>query len=487
MAGSADTLRGNGLVRAHTALEGLEGNPRQLDRERQRFSQSPPSYTSDPSGTVTRPASPIPPSEELRQQRRMQLAGEREASLPYNQFEQQVEEERKRIWDADLHGTQRIPLGSDPYTIATEVIKKRWIEQGIWKNTWNKFAAGRWKHEEPLEIESESESELETAGDLETETSRAPPLFFLVPKPELKPRQPKSDAEKRRTAERRVVREREREASRPYHQLIYQISKERERIQGEFANDGGADIADINTRAYENVMNTWTKRGLWNKKWGVLPGMSWKHEQPLEEMVREEMGDDPVPANPLRIDCHDAPGIRLFGVSPAQSDFFLNSYQQEPSSAIASAGSENGDVERSSSLNSYPPSFGERLLRATTGQALLPSERKASPKDIQPANVSVGPVHPSKVTKATEKRKGPQRRLSISQGVSSDGSPLSSGVNRAEPQPVPVPAPNAATPRRSQRIQPSVSSGVNDPARSSTKPPWASKQQLWKTAQGKAR
>lgn len=27
---------------------------------------------------------------------------------------------------------------------------------------------------------------------------------------------------------------------------------------------------------------------------GVLPGMSWKNEQPLKEMLREEMGEEPV-------------------------------------------------------------------------------------------------------------------------------------------------------------------------------------------------
>ncbi|CAG8978556.1 hypothetical protein HYALB_00012430 [Hymenoscyphus albidus] len=331
MAGFADTLRGNGLARAHRALAELEADPHQLNRERQRFSHSPPAYTSNLSGGTTRSASPISPSEESRKQRRMQLAGEREASIPYNQFEQQVEVERKRIWDADLNGSHRIPAGSDPYMIATEMIKKRWIEQGIWKDNWNTFAFGRWKHEKPLEMESEAELE----KDLETESS--PLLFSSVPKPKSEPRQPKSDEEKRQTVERRAVREREREASRPYHQFVYQISQERERIQAESANDEGAHTTDINTRAYENLLNTWTKRGLWNKKWGVLPGMSWKHEQPFEEMLGEEMGDDPVPANPLVNDSHDAPAIRLFRSPPVQSDLFLNASQQGPPAVIASA------------------------------------------------------------------------------------------------------------------------------------------------------
>jgi hypothetical protein len=64
MAGFADALRGDGLARAQRALAGLEGDSLRLDRARRRFSESPPQYTSDPSGTATRFVSPDPPSEE---------------------------------------------------------------------------------------------------------------------------------------------------------------------------------------------------------------------------------------------------------------------------------------------------------------------------------------------------------------------------------------------------------------------------------------
>ena len=330
-------------------------------------------------------------------------------------------------------------------------------------NKWNQFASGRWKHEEPLELESESETD--------SEAEPSPPLFSFFPKePQPKPRLPKSDDEKRRITERRVVREREREASRPYHQFVYQISKERERIQEESENGEGADAADINTRAYENVKNTWTKRGIWNRRWGILPGMSWKHEEPLEEEAAD--GPAPVPANPLVNGSHEAgeaPAIRIFGSpSPVESNHrqasgALNSSQQGPPADIDSAGLENGDAERSPSRRIHLPRSGKRVLRPTMGQALLPSKRKASHKDGQPANASLGPVHSSKVLKAAGKRKGPQRRLNISQKVSSDGLPLSSGVDAAEPQP--SPSPDRVTPRRSKRIQPPVPSVAKDPTR----------------------
>jgi hypothetical protein len=512
MAGFVDTLRGDGLARAQRALAGLEGDPQRLDRARTRFDDSPPPYTSDRSGTTTRSQSPNPPNEEQRhrQERRMQLGRERVASQPYNQFEHQISDEKKRIMEADLDRTRRLRVGDDPDKIAYESVKKRWVEQGIWNNKWNQFASGRWKHEE-LEVESESET------DPEVEPSS--PLFSFSPKqPQPKPRRPKSDDEKRRIAERRVVQDREREASRPYHQFVYQISTERERIQEESRSREGADTTDINTRAYENVKNTWAKRGIWNKRWGVLPGMSWKHEQPFEEMVREEMGDDPVPVNPFVNGSHEAPAIRIFGyLSPVQSNHrqvsgALNSSQQGPPAEIALAGSENGDAEHPPPApNSPRPRMGKGVLRPTTKQVLRPSRRKQPQKVGQPVNASLGPVHSSKVSKAAGKRKGPQRRLNVSQKVSSNSLLLSSGVDAAEPQPS-LP-PDRVTLRRSKRIQPPVSSVAKDPAktvstdpskrsvrsmperkvasnlttRSSAKPQGVSKREPAKTTRGKAK
>jgi hypothetical protein len=100
------------------------------------------------------------------------------------------------------------------------------------------------------------------------------------------------------------------------------------------------------------------------------------------------------------------------------------------------------------------------------GRALLPSKRKASHKDGQPANASLGIVHSSKASKAAGKRKGPQQRLSISQKVSSDGLPLSSGVGAAEPQS--LPSPDRVAPRRSKRIRPPVPTVSKDPTRTAS-------------------
>ncbi|KAI9835506.1 MAG: hypothetical protein M1837_003708 [Sclerophora amabilis] len=450
MAGYADTIRGDGLERAHDALARLEADPLGLDRARMRFSQPPPSYRSQPSGTTTLSASPEPTSDEKRRRelrdlrfyRRKKIMDERAASFPLQQFKDQREEETKRIFYADPRSSWmgQIPIQGIEETQAVETVKKQWIEQGIWKDKWewDEMADGRfwdvgpWKHEEPLELESESETD--------TEAESPPPTFSISGTPQKslqpKPRRPKSDHEKRRIAERRVKRETERQASRPYHQFIYQIGKERERIQDKSANGEGADAADINTRAYENVKNTWTTRGMWNERWGLLPGMSWKHEEPLEE---EETDEDPasISTKPSVNGSHvaeQAPLRRLFG-SPSpvgsnqlQASSITSTSQQGLSADIDFAAIENGDAVRSPSPSNSPrPGTGKRVLRPTPGQTSRSSKRKPSDKDeqIQPvASKLLDPVHPSRVSKATEKKRPgpgptPRRRPNASQDASS--------------------------------------------------------------------
>jgi hypothetical protein len=68
-----------------------------------------------------------------------------------------------------------ISIGGAEEEEAIETVKKRWVEQGIWKDKWDETAAGRyrnigpWKLEEPLELESESETD--------TEAESPPPAF----------------------------------------------------------------------------------------------------------------------------------------------------------------------------------------------------------------------------------------------------------------------------------------------------------------------
>lgn len=449
MAGFTDALRGDGLAKTQEALAGLRGDPLRLDRERDRFQHSPSPFTSNPSGTTTRSGSPNPPSEA----RLIQIGLERCASKPEEQFSHQVDEEAKRIFKADRDGTYLIPIGSDPYTVATQNVKKLWVDQGIWNDKWNQFAFGRWKHEEPLE--GESDSDIDAAGT-------SPPFLSFRQKPQLKS---KSRRPKRENKERCIVREHERDASRPYQQFIFQISKERERLQRESPNKD-ADIApDINTRAYENIKNTWTKRGIWNTQWGILPGMNWKHEEPFQEEIADEH------AVHSYHEVEAAPTIHVFG-SPSsvesnhhQVSGALDLYQQGHLASIDSARVGNGNAEPSSMSNSPPFSSRKRGYQPT-GQ--LPRTRKTSYLDGLPANTSLGPVHSSKI------RKSSQRRPNVSPKVSF-------GV--AKPQISPPPA--HVTLRRSNRIRqpnPGATKNVtNTPSISSAKPCGVSKGQSLKS------
>jgi hypothetical protein len=182
------------------------------------------------------------------------------------------------------------------------------------------------------------------------------------------------DEEKQRIRERRVVQEREREASRPFYQFVYQVSEECERIQEESADGGDTNTADINTRAYEIVKSTWTKRRIWKTRWGILPGMSWKHEEPLEE----EVADGPIAVSrnalrnaqpPINHEAANRNFAPLFGpLSPVESNHREASAamaipQQELPADIDSAGSDNGNAEHPPSAPNLPrPRMGNTFV-----------------------------------------------------------------------------------------------------------------------------
>ncbi|KAI4148039.1 MAG: hypothetical protein LQ340_005266 [Diploschistes diacapsis] len=538
----ADSIRGDGLHRAHTALAALVEDPERLNRARRRFSESPPSYKSYQSHNSTLSQSPNPPSEEQqrREERKWRLIGEHRASFPSNQFEAQINDERERIIEAGGLRIRCVPVGIEFYQLAEESIRKRWIEQGIWSKNWNtegSFGSGRprglWKHEEPQELESESETDLEVEGK--------PPFSFLHSKAKAKPRRPKKTSELQRIAERRLLQEREREASRPFHQFVYQVSKEREWIQ-EVINApksfviGSSDLnvqtviralaktgwsynesttqtsipdpPDINTMAYEMVKDSWKKKGVWNEKWGVLPGMSWKHEKPLKEMLREEMGDDAVSVQTDSLDgdrhrTRKTPPRSIFepflDTEPNQGAFCtLNAPQQRPQAPGISATLEsNGYGSGRAHLRQNifrPPSPTElnhvplfdslktspEELPSTTNSIKMPNndanhspvatnsgrrleetqeDFRSSPKRMrrqeQPPQIErnvLGPVHLSKVSKARRKREpSPQRRRQVSELLSNAQPPLTDlNFPSASTESSPVP------PRRSRRLEEEV-------------------------------
>ncbi|KAI1305449.1 hypothetical protein F5Y03DRAFT_384448 [Xylaria venustula] len=272
----ANTIRGDGLFQAHGALAALVENPGQLDHARRRFDDSPPSYRSRLSGTSTRSSSPDNRSdnERRREQRESKLRREYLASQPRFQFQDQTGDEAEQIISDHEDRISRVPPGTNFSQLAHDNVKKRWIEQGIWNEEWvNPRVKWTWKHEEPPTPKRQDDE---------------------APSSLISANRTQKGKEVEKDPQAQAMLEREREASRPFHQFVYQVSKQRERIQQLLSHEGAAITAppDINTAAYDVVKATWMKRGIWNTKWGMFPGMSWRHEQTLEDMLREEMGDD---------------------------------------------------------------------------------------------------------------------------------------------------------------------------------------------------
>ncbi|KAF2968348.1 hypothetical protein GQX73_g5204 [Xylaria multiplex] len=300
----ADTVRGDGLHIAHNALAALVEDPERLERMRARFSESPPSYRTHQSGS-TLSRSPDAPSDDdgNRGWREIELFKEHAASRPSYQYEAQVKAECERIYK-ERHPTASIIRQWSPNLdirgLATETIKKNWIEQGIWKDEWHNDhkPSGQWKHEEPLKSEPESETDSGVEGE--------PLHIFSQVRKKTTARRRKCEEDIRKIAERRPILEREREASQPYHQFLWQVSRERERIQSQpgAENSSALDLLDVNTRAYGNIKSKWVKWGLWHIKWGILPGMWWKHERPIAELL----ANDPIynPVNEPEAHDHEA-------------------------------------------------------------------------------------------------------------------------------------------------------------------------------------
>ena len=161
-------------------------------------------------------------------------------------------------------------------------VKSRWKEQVIWRGEWERDPKLRWTHEEPFDPDCGTGTAMH--GNPEHVSTLHPG----------------------------------RDASRPFYQFLYQLSVERGRIRAELDrhkhvsnwHHSMADPSDKNfwkkspiptplgtsTIAYQRVRR-WVERGFWYRKWGEhRPGMKWKHEFPLEEVMREEAkeGDSPI-------------------------------------------------------------------------------------------------------------------------------------------------------------------------------------------------
>lgn len=492
------TVLGHGIFTASRMLAALVENPQDLDQARQRFCRPPPTYISHDS---TEPLSPNPPDEETqlaqrRSQRKWQLIQEHRASFPSNQLAAEIgEEEDWQREQSENRGRAWPPVGTSSYRAAEATVKARWAEQDIWDDNWKKVQVWRWKHEEmPAKHEADV---CPPPKCTEAESGRL-----------------NSAADMPSVEEQRAIRERKCAASRPFHQFIYQVSTERSRIEDEmryppsvqdltdlnlhrFGLNGNPVLfqpwpaaspppiteakgeeaptsipRDINSRAYERVRAAWTKRGVWNEQWGVLPGMAWKHEQPLTEMLREEMGAeaDLVPKSMLELEdetyrtdqapCQPIFRAVLATVEPSdQLPDVQSSPQQEldaPRSDIANASPAgscvimspvgNGLFASPAGHDLFTSSAGKGLFASSGGKGLFASlapfiDNRQTPS-ITPT--VLGPIHSSKVSRTRGKTRDAGRRRQIRITESAPESDVAQPTPEASPTP---------PPRRSRRLQ----------------------------------
>ncbi|KAI4862366.1 hypothetical protein F4820DRAFT_463678 [Hypoxylon rubiginosum] len=262
-------VNGHGVTNADWALEDLVKHPEKLEHDRARFDRSPSQNMEYPSGTTTKYGSPEPRSEEL-EKRYQEIVRERDASRPREQLNNQSRKEQEVVLEAIINRTLDIPPGTKISTVARANVKARWVEQGIWNDKWNTMADGCWKHE--IDDLPEPETEGSTAGGKKISKRKKKKSVAQATRPPTKE-------------------ERERQASRPFHQFIYQVSLAREEILRDLKikEDSIYVPEDINTRAYDTVKDTWTEWGIWDTKWSTLPGMSFKHERPLSEFLDDDL------------------------------------------------------------------------------------------------------------------------------------------------------------------------------------------------------
>ncbi|RMD44902.1 hypothetical protein DV735_g24, partial [Chaetothyriales sp. CBS 134920] len=291
-----------GLASA-AAVEQLETNgPDQLARQSGDQGHNTPLY------------SPPPPPTPVTSPSERKVAPYK--ATPMNQFQSQSRRERQRLEHqrAEKGSGRRQTLPWDDAcsldTNSENNVRSRWIEQGIWADewgpawpkrkdghamtsTWGHFRTGPffsgysphrplsvpgacWGHEkvefEPTSVleseESEAESSLQPAGQpsrVKKPGGRGPPratvrygmsLFGLMPQYLTR------------------VTVRNPEASRPYYQFLYQMSKERDWIKDELDHKVPGTIADLDTMAYQRVKANWIQDQIWDYRWVNLPGMS---------------------------------------------------------------------------------------------------------------------------------------------------------------------------------------------------------------------
>lgn len=187
-------------------------------------------------------------------------------SQPQYQFQAQKLREKDRLVYQIKQWSQGRPqtFPFDPretYEMnAINNVRKCWINQGIWNYSWEIYHPHvYWNHDLPLRLWN--------AFILKVESPPAPAA------------EQEPDANKRLLASDSKVPQplspTDSSASRPYHQFIYQVSREELWIRDQLKFEQLPGCVDVSAKAYESVKAFWIEQRIWDSNWTLLPGMEW--------------------------------------------------------------------------------------------------------------------------------------------------------------------------------------------------------------------
>lgn len=348
-------------------LAQYQQNPRSSDQRRRSLYPSPDSQTGTP--TCSESTEPHDIEQRLCDARRIQLMDQRDASRAYNQFEYQVKRDAERLRDAESHGTRAKFVDASVYDErAREIVKEKWRNQGIYNEDWTlKSSPWLWAHEKSI------------APGSDTRASQHSNIFGqATDRPRLN-----SERKQQLGAE---LRRYHCEASRPFNQFMYQLLKESEQLLAESTNGSDVSIAaDINTKAYENTVKDWTQRGVWDRKWGVLPAWSWMHEEPSEEecvdrsaLVQTGQPEDGTNGNAVVNDCEASSLLNPLerNMSPGENSGVNQDCRAHSSSSQGRIGRHSQQVPSMG----FDPFDASEMSRRDRKSTIQPSSHKRSSK-----------------------------------------------------------------------------------------------------------
>lgn len=272
------------------------------------------------------------------------LKEEHWATHPSNQFKTELFESitrilrgRKGTWQT-LHPDTFKEL----YTQMREHTKKLWIKEGIWNDDWNwtNMLTWSWKPEGPPMTDASLEpSRSKSKQPLHVEIG----LQIFEQQKELR-----SDP------------------SRPLHRFIYHVSLVRERMQlvcdppEQSTRKARLQERDLNSEAYVEVRELWKKRGIWDRVWSKLPGMEWRYEQRLQQMIFDEIGEPPI--IPGEDEAEDDLLDPIINLSASELNAILERQNREGSTEGPSAAEANPSVAAPTQTRSSGRLRGKRKV-----------------------------------------------------------------------------------------------------------------------------